>query len=213
MAMIAKELVKHPKVLEYTSIYEDYLREDTDRKIWLVNTNKLVRFYEGVDGLKTGYTETAGYCITTTAKKNDMRIITVVMGEPDSKTRNAETTAMLDYAFAQYEVETLLSENSILGKKEIEMGKQKYIEITPASEVTILNKKAGTKKNATYEVEVDNLKAPLQKGDVIGNLTIKEDDKVTRTIPITVKEDIKKANILELYWRYLTDILMGDMKL
>lgn len=213
MAMIAKELVKHPKVLEYTSIYEDYLREDTDRKIWLVNTNKLVRFYEGVDGLKTGYTETAGYCITTTAKKNDMRIITVVMGEPDSKTRNAETTAMLDYAFAQYEVETLLSENSILGKKEIEMGKQKYIEITPASEVTILNKKADTKKNATYEVEVDNLKAPLQKGDVIGNLTIKEDDKVTRTIPITVKEDIKKANILELYWRYLTDILMGDMKL
>ncbi len=213
MAMIAKELVKHPKVLEYTSIYEDYLREDTDRKIWLVNTNKLVRFYEGVDGLKTGYTETAGYCITTTAKKNDMRIITVVMGEPDSKTRNAETTAMLDYAFAQYEVETLLSENSILGKKEIEMGKQKYIEITPANEVTILNKKAGTKKNATYEVEVDNLKAPLQKGDVIGNLTIKEDDKVTRTIPITVKEDIKKANILELYWRYLTDILMGDMKL
>ena len=213
MAMIAKELVKHPKVLEYTSIYEDYLREDTDRKIWLVNTNKLVRFYDGVDGLKTGYTETAGYCITTTAEKDGMRIITVVMGEPDSKTRNAETSAMLDYAFAQYEVETLLSENSILGKREIEMGKQKYMEITPASDVTILNKKTGTKKNATYEVEIDNLKAPLQKGDIIGNLTIKEDDKVTRNIPITVKEDIKKANILELYWRYLTDILLGDIQL
>lgn len=213
MAMIAKELVKHPKVLEYTSIYEDYLRENTDRKIWLVNTNKLVRFYEGVDGLKTGYTEPAGYCITTTAKRNGMRIITVVMGEPDSKTRNAETSAMLDYAFAQYEVETLLSEKSILGKKEVEKGTAKYMEITPTSEVTILNKKTNNKKNATYEVEVDNLKAPLKKGDIIGKLTIKEDDKVTRTIPITVKSDIKKANILELYWRYLTDIFTGDMKL
>ena len=77
MAVIAKELVKHTKVLEYTSIYEDYLRKDTDRKIWLVNTNKLVRFYSGVDGLKTGYTASAGYCLTATAKKNNSRFIAV----------------------------------------------------------------------------------------------------------------------------------------
>ncbi|MBQ9011711.1 MAG: D-alanyl-D-alanine carboxypeptidase, partial [Bacilli bacterium] len=67
MSLIAKELVKHKKVLEFTSIYEDYLRENTDKKIWLVNTNKLVRFYDGVDGLKTGYTKDAGYCLTATA--------------------------------------------------------------------------------------------------------------------------------------------------
>ena len=75
MAIIAKELVKHKEVLEYTSIYEDYLRKDTDRKIWLVNTNKLVRFYQGVDGLKTGYTKEAGYCLTATAKKGNTRFI------------------------------------------------------------------------------------------------------------------------------------------
>ena len=81
MAMIGKELVKHEKVLEFTSIYEDYLREGTDRKFWLVNTNKLVRFYPGVDGLKTGYTSEAGYCLTARGKKINILLIAVDIGE------------------------------------------------------------------------------------------------------------------------------------
>ena len=141
MAMIAKELVKHEKVLEYSSIYEDYLRKGTDKKIWLVNTNKLVKFYQGLDGLKTGYTKEAGYCLTSTAEKNGMRLITVVMGEPDSKTRNAETTEMLDYGFSQYEVEHVLSKDSNLGKIEIEKGKQKYATLVPSEEITLLHKR------------------------------------------------------------------------
>ena len=107
MSLIAKELVKHDRVLKYTSTYEDYLRKGTERELWLTNTNKLTRFYPGVDGLKTGYTKEAGYCLTSTAKRDGMRIITVVMGEPDTKTRNSETSTMLDYAFAQYKVEEL----------------------------------------------------------------------------------------------------------
>ncbi|MBE6138694.1 MAG: D-alanyl-D-alanine carboxypeptidase [Firmicutes bacterium] len=213
MAMIAKELVKHPKVLEYTSIYEDYLRQNTDRKIWLVNTNKLVRFYTGVDGLKTGYTSSAGYCLTATAKKNNSRFIAVVMGEADSKTRNKEISEMLDYAFAQYEVETMLSTNSVVATKEIEKGKQKYAEIVPLYEVTFLNKKGTNKQNASYEIETDLLKAPIKHGDIVGNLVIKQDNEVIRTVPVTVKIDIEKANILELYWRHLTDIFKGDVNL
>lgn len=213
MAMIAKELVKHPKVLEYTSIYEDYLRENTDRKIWLVNTNKLVRFYDGVDGLKTGYTASAGYCLTATAKKNNSRFIAVVMGEADSKTRNQEISEMLDYAFAQYEVETMLSIDSVLGTREVEKGKSKYVDLVPLNEVSFLNKKGSNKKNASYEINVGNLKAPLKHGEVVGKLTIKEDNEIIREVPITVKEDVDKANILELYWRYLTDIFKGDVSL
>ena len=114
MSIIARELVKHEEVLEYTKIYEDYLREDTDRKIWLVNTNRLVRFYDGVDGLKTGYTEEAGYCMTATAEKDGMRIIAVVMGEETSKIRNQEVSEMLDYAFAQYKVINLLKNKNFL---------------------------------------------------------------------------------------------------
>ena len=211
MSIIAKELVKHEKILEYSRIYEMYLRENTDRKIWLVNTNKLVRFYNGVDGLKTGYTKEAGYCLTATAKKNDMRIITVVMGEPDSSTRNSEVTGMLDYAFSQYEIEKLLSKESIIGETLVEKGTNKYVKLVPTSYVTVLNKKINGKKNATYEVEVDNIIAPVTKGSIVGKLHIKEDDNLTRTIDITVSEDVKKANLFELYLRYLKEILIGDV--
>lgn len=211
MSIIAKELVKHEKILEYSRIYEMYLRENTDRKIWLVNTNKLVRFYNGVDGLKTGYTKEAGYCLTATAKKNDMRIITVVMGEPDSSTRNSEVTGMLDYAFSQYEIEKLLSKESIIGETLVEKGTNKYVKLVPTSDVTVLNKKINGKKNATYEVEVDNIIAPVTKGSIVGKLHIKEDDNLTRTIDITVSEDVKRANLFELYLRYLKEILIGDV--
>ena len=211
MSTIARELVKHEKVLEFTSVYEDYLREDTDRKIWLVNTNKLVRFYDGVDGLKTGYTESAGYCLTATAKKDGMRIIAVVMGEPDSKTRNQEVSEMLDYSFAQYQLETLLTDSSSLGKYEITKAKQKYTEIVPKEDVTVLRKKGDKTGNATYEVKLNDLKAPIEKGDVFGKLTIKEDGKNIRTIDLTTKEDIQKANLGQLYLRYLKDIFTGDI--
>ena len=91
MSVIARELVKHKKILEFTGTYEDYLRKDSASPFWLVNTNRLVRFYKGVDGLKTGYTKEAGYCLTSTAEKNNMRLITVVMNEPSTQIRNGET--------------------------------------------------------------------------------------------------------------------------
>lgn len=213
MAMIAKELVKHEEIFEYTSIYEDYLRRGQKNEIWLVNTNKLVRFYQGVDGLKTGYTEEAGYCLTATAKKDNMRIIAVAMGEPDSKTRNKEITEMLDYAYAQYSIEHLLSTNSVLGNKSVAKGVKKTVGIVPMENVTILNQKMGEKKTATYDLKVGELKAPLKKGDVVGTLDVKENDQVTRTISVTVNEDVEQANIFQLYWRYLTEIFTGDMRL
>ena len=85
MAIIAKELLRYEEITDFTKQYEAYLREDTDKKFWLVNTNKLVKFYPGVDGLKTGFTRDAMYCLTATAKKDDMRVITVVFGASDRK--------------------------------------------------------------------------------------------------------------------------------
>lgn len=211
MAIMARELVKHEKVLEYTSIYEDYLRIDSPRKVWLVNTNKLVRFYDGVDGLKTGYTSDAGYCLTATAKKNKMRVIAIVMGEPDSKVRNKEISEMLNYAFAQYDLEYLLSTNSVIGKIEIDKGNKKNVNVVPVEDVTILHKKTDNKKTSTYEVKLDLVKAPVKKGDVIGKLIIKEDEKITRETSVTVSEDIKKASIIQLYFRYLKEIFTGDL--
>ena len=114
------------------------MRKDSKSPFWLVNTNRLVRFYDGVDGLKTGYTKEAGYCLTATAKKNNMRVIAVVMGEPDSQTRNKEVSEMLDYVFAQYEVEEILSKDSVLDEVKVSKGKQESIEIIPTEEITFL---------------------------------------------------------------------------
>lgn len=210
MSTIARELVKHEKVLEFTSVYEDYLREGTDKKIWLVNTNKLVRFYDGVDGLKTGYTEEAGYCLTATAKKDGMRIIAVVMGEPDSKTRNKEVSEMLDYSFAQYKTEDLLNKKTI-GKYKVDKSVQKYVEIVPKDEAKILKKKTEKRTNATYKIKINNLVAPIKKGDTIGKMQIIEKGKVIKNIKLTTNKNIKKANIFELYLRYIKEIFTGDI--
>ena len=207
MAMMAKELVKHEKVFEFTSVYEDYLRKNTNREFWLVNTNKLVHFYKGVDGLKTGYTNEAGYCITATAKINDMRIITVVMGEPDSKTRNAEVSSIFDYVYAQYGIDKIIDINTVVRSEYVAKGKVENISIVPLETVTDLYKKTEGKKNITYDIEIGNLTAPIKKGDIVGRLILKDNGNNVRTINLTVSEEVKKANIFELYLRYLKKYL------
>ena len=211
MSLIAKELVKHEKVLEFTQIYEDYLRKGTDKELWLVNTNKLVRFYPGVDGLKTGYTSTAGYCLTATAYKNDMRLIAVAMGEETSTTRNAEVTAMLDYGYAQYKVDTIVKKEDIVAKITLEKAKKEDVSLVPVSPVTILNKKTIKLGEITYKLDVDEVKAPVKIGDVVGKLTVLNDGEEIQTVDVTVAEDVEKANIFEIYLRYLKDIVSGNV--
>ena len=213
MMIIARELVKHEKVLEYTKVYEDYLRENTDRKIWLVNTNRLVRFYDGVDGLKTGYTEDAGYCMTATAKKDGMRIIAVVMGEETSKIRNQEVSEMLDYAFAQYKVVNVLQNKKALGKYRVENGKEEYVGVRPVGETTILKKKSEKDGNYSYDIKINSLKAPIKIGDNVGTLTIKEDDNNVMTLKLTVDKAVEKANFGNLFFRNVKDMIIGNMSL
>ena len=211
MALIAKELVKHDKILEFSGTYEDYIREGTDKSFFLFYTNKLVRFYQGVDGLKTGYTTTAGYCLTATAKKDGMRIITVVMNEPDSNTRNSETTAMLDYGFNMYGMEQLLNKDNVLGKIKVDLGEKEYVEVVPKEEVNILNNKNSNKRNVTYKVELNDVKAPIAKGDTVGKINVIENNKTIMTVDVTVKEDIDKANVFISYLRNLKNIVSGNI--
>lgn len=212
IAMMAKELLKHEKVLEFTSIYEEYLRQNTDRKVWLVNSNKLLRLYKGVDGLKTGFTDAAGSCLTATAKRNDMRLIAVVMGETDAAVRNEEAMKMLDYGFNQYEVQPLITRNSSLGKVEVVKGRDKYVEIMATEDAAILNKRGEAKRtNISYDYKISKIVAPVKKGDVVGTIFIKENGKVIKQVSITVTKDVEKANIFHLYFRYLKDIISGDL--
>lgn len=209
MALIAYELVKYDKILEYTGTYEDYLRKNSDKSFWLVNTNKLVRYYSGVDGLKTGYTKLAGYCITTTAKKNNMRLITVVMGEETSAIRNSETTQMLDYGFNSYKIDTILSHDTVLDNKEVLMGNDMKVKVVPKEDINILNTRIGTKRNVRYKVKIDSIKAPVKVGDVVGNIEVIEDGKNIMNVDVTVLNDVAKASIIKVYFRNLLDIVGG----
>ena len=172
-----------------------------------------MRFYDGVDGLKTGFTEGAGYCLTATAKKDGMRVIAVVMGEADSKTRNQEVSEMLDYAFAQYKLENLLEDGYSLGEYKVYNGKDEFVTVVPKDGATILRKKGEKSSKATYEADVYELKAPLKKGDVVGSLKIKEDGKVIRKVKLTVDKNVKKANYLELLGRNIRDMVTGKINI
>lgn len=211
MALIAKELVKHEKILEFTGTYEEYLRKNSKNPFWLVNTNKLVRFYQGVDGLKTGFTNIAGYCLTATAKKDNMRLITVVMNEPDSAKRSSDTSKMLDYGFNVYMVKNIIDENTTLSKVKVELGEKFTTDIVSKETITILSKKSDKERNITYETQIDKIVAPIKRGDIVGKINILEDGKVISTIDATIKENIDKANIFTIFLRNLKEIIKGSL--
>lgn len=211
MAVMARELIKHEKILEFTGTYEDYLRENTDKKFWLVNTNKLVRFYQGVDGLKTGYTGEAGYCLTSTMKRGNMRIITVVMNEPDSATRNSETVKMLDYAFGMYKVDTIVAKGKVVDKREIPSGDKVNIEISAKSDINVLSRKMDKDRDISYKTEVYDIKLPVNKGDVVGKIYLYEGSKRIGSGDLTVKDNVKKAGLFKVYIRNIGRVLSGKM--
>ena len=209
MSIIAKELVKHKKILEFSGTYEDYLRKNTEKSFWLVNTNKLVRYYQGVDGLKTGYTKNAGYCITTTAERGNMRLITVVMGEPSSAIRNSETTAMLDYGFNTYEAQKIITKDSVISKQKVEFGKKDSVELIPMKDYKVLKEKSSTNKNITYQLSSNPIKAPVKVGDKVGKIKIIENNKTIQEIDVTVKENVNKMNIFKAYYKELIGVIKG----
>ena len=153
MAIMARELVKHQKILEFSSIYEDYLRKNTSNSFWLVNTNKLVKFYSYIDGLKTGYTGNAGYCLTATGKKRDMRLISVVMGEENTEKRTADTLAMLDYGFNVYAIDKLVDSTNSLGIAKVNLGDPEYVDIVAMNDITVLNNTQKEKRNIITQMK------------------------------------------------------------
>ncbi len=211
MAFMARELVKHEKIFEFTTIYEDYLRQNTDNKFWLVNTNKLIKTYEGADGLKTGYTKEAGYCLTATANKNRMRLIGTIMGASDSKTRNSNMMTLLDYGYNSYEMQVEVKKGDVISNKKITKAKNQNVKIVPKKDASVLIKRGEEKEALNYEIKLDKIKLPLKKGQRVGILKLKDGNKVVSKVELTVKNDIKKASIIEIYRRSLKSIITGNI--
>lgn len=210
MALIARELIKHDKVLEYSSKYEDYLRENTNKKFWLVNTNKLIKTYEGMDGLKTGFTESAGYCLTATAKRNNMRLIGVVMNEDSSSIRNSDMTELLNYGFSLYKVKNLVKKNNIVSTYIDNKSSKVKNDVIVLEDINILNKKNSKERKASYKVNINKKNLPIRKNQKLGTLEVIENNKVIYKTNVYSKDIIKKANIFELYLRNLKDFINGN---
>ena len=211
MGMIAKELLRHEQILDFSSVYEDYLRVDTPNKFWLVNTNKLVRLYEGADGLKTGFTDNAGYCMAVTAKRNNMRIIAIVLGEKSGKVRNSETSDLLDYGFNTYKVDLVKSKNDVVGEIKFDKGDKQKVNVVPVNDISVLSKKTEMSRKYDTEVKLNKVTYPIKKGDVVGKILVKDNDKVIREVDLTVVDNVKKINYFKLWLRVLKNILSGEM--
>lgn len=210
MAIIAANLISHEKILEYTSIYEDYFNKPDGSRTWLVNTNKLTRYYEGVDGLKTGYTKEAGYCLTATAKKNNIRYITVLMGEPTSDLRSSETTSMLNYAFNSFKLNTIISKSQELGIVYIDKSKEKTVKIVTKKDITELISKEKESPNYTYNLKIDKLKAPLKKGNKVGTVEILDNEGlIVREEEVTIESDITKSSFIGMVLENFLTIIRG----
>lgn len=210
MSIIARELLKHPKILEFTSIYEEYLEKNDGSRIWLVNTNKLVRFYDGVDGLKTGFTKTAGYCLTATASKNNFRLISVVMGEDTSENRSSDIVKMLNYGFNTFKINIIKTKGESLGKVRVERGKQDNANIVLLNDATEILKNTDPVTEYNFNLKVSKIKAPVKVGDIVGTAEIIDSEgNIVDEVDVTVEKDIKKANILDYMLRNLKTIGFG----
>ncbi len=210
MALIGKELVHHQDILRFTSTYEEYLNKPDGTKIWLVNTNKLVRFMPGVDGLKTGFTANAMYCLTATGLRNNIRFISTVMGVPTSTLRSEDTTNLLNYGFNNYKINEVISEDKDLGEVNIQKGKVDKVNLKVVEGVRELKKINEESSEYEYIVNVDkSIKAPVYKGNVIGSLDVLNNGTKIYSVDLTVKEDVLKSSVFDLFIDNLKVIFCG----
>ncbi|MBA2173805.1 D-alanyl-D-alanine carboxypeptidase [Halobacillus locisalis] len=208
MAVMARELLLHDEVTKYTKIYDDYLRKGEKNEFWLVNTNKLIKSYPGMDGLKTGFTQEAKYCLTASAKRDDLHMIAVVMGAKTPKERNADVTSLLDYGFGQYEGVKLHDKDDSLETLNITRGEPREVELSPEKDVVILKKK--NEKKGQYETSIEVTKSsdlPIEQGAHMGWVKVTHNGEEIAKVRLESKETVDRAHFGTLWqraWRNLT---------
>lgn len=191
VSILMKELLRHEIYFNYSTIWMDELIHPSGRKTELVNTNKLTRYYKGCDAGKTGSTSEAGYCLCASAKRDDMRLISVVIGSKTGQDRFNESASLFNYGFANFENKNIISSTTPLGNIEVKRAKINEIEYYAEKSFYGLCKKGETDAFKT-EIELDDsISAPIKAGEKIGTITVIKDGQVKEEIAIVVKEDVK----------------------
>ncbi|MGM0602664.1 MAG: D-alanyl-D-alanine carboxypeptidase family protein [Bacillota bacterium] len=207
ISIMARELVKFDQVLEWASIWVDHLQLP-NREAMLVNTNKLINSYPSMDGLKTGHTDEAGYCLVATAKKGDSRLISVVLKGETQLEREEATIRLLDYGFNSFSKKQMAKKGDKIQNIRLPNGAQKVIEGEVADNFYVMVQK-GQENSLNQEVKVDELTAPVNKGEKIGILTVYQNDNIIGEVEVVAAETVKKANFIVRGWRGLIGFITG----
>ncbi len=202
VAIMSAELIKHPLIKKYSTVWMDSLRNGESE---LVNTNKLVRFYKGTTGLKTGTTSKAKYCLSATAKRDGMELVAVILAGESSDLRFTGAKKLLDYGFANYSFSEIGAELAADQKVKIQKGVKKEVPVTCEEAASVLLPKT-SKEKITREVKwKQNIIAPLKKGDIVGSVEVFVGENQVGSLPIIVSEDVERLTL----WTTLRWILRG----
>lgn len=202
VSVMFRELIKHPQYFEFSKVWlEDYVHPD-GRKTSMTNTNKLVRFYNGCDGGKTGFTSEAKFCLAATAKRDNMRVVGVVIGGDSSKNRFDAVSGMFNYAFGNYAaVKLVAAGDNIENSVKVSVGKKRDIALTVAEDVVSFGKR-GDKAQAEVRYELpEKIKAPVQAGQTVGKGYIVVDGEVKGEFDVVAAETVERASIWDLIKR------------
>ncbi|AIF51519.1 D-alanyl-D-alanine carboxypeptidase family protein [Pelosinus sp. UFO1] len=202
-ALIAKEAVKHPLYMELCGIKEYWLR---DGKNWLVNTNKLLWWYKGADGLKTGWTQEAQYCFAGTAKRDGLRLISVVFGTPEPRSHLRESIKLFDWGFANFSAMSIVNAGEVIERIMINKGMEKEVQLIASENLTLLLGK-GESKNIQKKVVVNPaVTAPVAQGQKYGELLVLRDGKEVGKVDLVAEKAIEKASLLRTLQNMITNL-------
>ena len=200
IAIMSRELLKHEDIHKFTTIWMDSLR---DGEFTLSNTNKLIRFYDGATGLKTGSTDDALFCVSATAKRNNMHLIAVIMAAPTSKDRVSDASKLLNYGFANYGIDSICKIGDFVCDQKISKGKKDFAQLVAGNSFEILVKK-GEKANVEQKIELKpDLVAPIKKGDLAGKTVYYIDNKKVGECNIVFSENIDKIGFPDVFMTLL----------
>ena len=202
VAIMSCELIKHEKIFDYTTIWMDTIR---DGEFGLTNTNKLIKTYDGMKGLKTGYTSQAKYCLSAVAEREGMELIAVVLGGETSESRNKDISAMLSYGFAVYS-QVEISPDKPLMPVTVELGEKNSVAVKLLYEdPTVIEKKDIPLLEKNLEI-AESVKAPVKKGDEIGTFSVNVDGKLFLKVPVVAAEDVEKLSVLGI-WKCMAELV------
>ena len=196
ISIMSRELLKHETILKYSGTYMETISTNRKTPIELVNHNKLVRFFNGCDGLKTGFTNEAKYCISATAQRNGVRMLCIIMGAPTYKIRNRDASMLLNYGFSLFERKEVIQQDSEISKLQLGNNKDNFIILKAAQALSLVVEKANELK-ITTKLDVDKSKKNIKQGDIMGTAIFLIDGKEAGRVEVYSDRDMKNSSVFD----------------